>query len=494
MSYDALHERYQRIGHLEHAQAMLSWDEATMMPSGGGPARAEALATLVGMIHDLAAAPEIGELAEAAANEPLDAWQAANVALIQRRWQRARAVPTDLATALSKAGSLCEQAWRPARGANDWQAVAGQLDEVIGLTRETAQALADALDCSPYDALLDDYEPGLQQADVDPVFDELRAALPALIDRAIANQPPHSAIAGPFSVPPQEQLGRALMAALGFDFERGRLDVSHHPFCGGDPGDTRITTRYNDADFMESMFAVLHETGHALYEQGLPAAWRGQPVGDSRGMALHESQSLIMEMQVCRSRAFLDFAAPTIQRCLLGETTQAAQWRPDNLTRLAAKVERGFIRVDADELTYPLHVILRYELETALLDGSLTVADLPDAWDAAMRRYLGLSTAGDFANGVMQDVHWFGGLIGYFPTYTFGAVIAAQLFQAAKARLPSLEDAIRGGDFSVLLEWLRANVHSRGSLLPTMAVVAEATGEELGTAAFLRHLNERYCA
>ena len=494
MSYQALHERYQRIGHLEHAQAMLSWDEAAMMPAGGGTARAEAMATLVGMIHDLAAAPAIGELAEAAANEPLDAWQAANLALIRRRWQRARAVPTELTTALSKAGSLCEQAWRPARGANDWQAVAGQLEEVIRLTREEAQALADALGCSPYDALLDGYEPGLQQADVDPVFNELRAALPALIDRAIANQPASSPITGPFSVPRQEQLGRELMAALGFDFERGRLDASHHPFCGGDPTDTRITTRYSDADFMESMFAVLHETGHALYEQGLPPAWRGQPVGGSRGMALHESQSLSMEMQVCRSRAFLDFAAPTIQRCLLGAATKAAEWQPDNLARLATKVERGFIRVYADELTYPLHVILRYELETALLDGSLNVADLPDAWNDAMQRYLGLSTAGNFADGVMQDVHWFAGLIGYFPTYTFGAVIAAQLFQAAKASLPSLEDAIRDGDFGVLLEWLRANVHSRGSLLPTMAVVAEATGGELGTTAFLRHLNERYGA
>ena len=494
MSYQALHERYQRIGHLEHAQAMLSWDEAAMMPAGGGTARAEAMATLVGMIHDLAAAPAIGELAEVAANEPLDAWQAANLALIRRRWQRARAVPTELTTALSKAGSLCEQAWRPARGANDWQAVAGQLEEVIRLTREEAQALADALGCSPYDALLDGYEPGLQQADVDPVFNELRAALPALIDRAIANQPVSSPITGPFSVPRQEQLGRELMAALGFDFEHGRLDASHHPFCGGDPTDTRITTRYSDTDFMESMFAVLHETGHALYEQGLPPAWRGQPVGGSRGMALHESQSLSMEMQVCRSRAFLDFAAPTIQRCLLGAATKAAEWQPDNLARLATKVERGFIRVYADELTYPLHVILRYELETALLDGSLNVADLPDAWNDAMQRYLGLSTAGNFADGVMQDVHWFAGLIGYFPTYTFGAVIAAQLFQAAKASLPSLEDAIRDGDFGVLLEWLRANIHSRGSLLPTMAVVAEATGDELGTTAFLDHLNERYGA
>ena len=493
MSYRALHDRFKEIGDLEHAAAMLAWDEAAMMPRGGGKARAEAMATLAGTIHDLLAAPDIGELAQAAASEALDPWQAANVAQIERRWRRARAVPTTLAIALTEAGSLCEQAWRPARGGNDWQAVAGRLDALVGIKREQAQALADALSCPAYDALLDGYEPGLRRADIDPVFEELGAALPALIDRAIAHQPARSPIACSFSVQRQERLGKALMAALGFDFQRGRLDVSLHPFCGGTPDDTRITTRYNDANFLESMFAVLHETGHALYEQGLPAAWRGQPVGGAGGMALHESQSLFWEMQVCRSRAFLDFAAPTIQRSLLGQETSAPEWQAANLAQLAARVERGFIRVDADELTYPLHVILRYELETELLDGRLAVADLPDAWDAAMQRYLGLSTAGDFANGCMQDVHWFGGSIGYFPTYTFGAVIAAQLFQAAKADLESLEDAVRGGDLDILLDWLRANVHRQGRLKPTMAVVAEATGEALGTEAFLAHLQERYC-
>ena len=493
MSYQALHDRSKQIGDLEHAAGMLAWDEAAVMPRGGGKARAEAMATLTGMIHDLAAAPDLGDLAQAAASEVSDPWQAANVAQIERRWRRARAVPTALAIALAEASALCEQAWRPARGDNDWQAVSGLLETLIGLKREQAQALADALGCSAYDALLDGYEPGLQQADVDPVFDELRTALPRLIDRAIAQQAACSPIVGSFSVQRQEQLGRALMAALGFDFERGRLDVSHHPFCGGVADDTRITTRYNESNFLESMFAVLHETGHALYEQGLPAAWRGQPVGDARGMALHESQSLFWEMQVCRSRAFLDFATQTIQRSLLGEETAAIEWQAANLAKLATRVERGFIRVDADELTYPLHVILRYELETQLLDGGLTVAALPDAWDDAMQRYLGLSTAGDFANGCMQDVHWFGGLIGYFPTYTFGAVMAAQLFRAAKDCLPHLEEAVRGGNFDVLLDWLRTNVHSRGSLRPTMAVVADAAGQELGTAAFLAHLQERYC-
>ena len=492
MSYAALHQRFQRVGDLNHALAMLAWDEAAVMPAGGGAARAEALATLKGMAHELTAASETGELIESAAAEDLDAWQAANVACIRREWRRATAVPGDLEVALSKACSACEQAWRGARAANDWAAVRARLEAVFALSRERAAALADALGCAPYDALLDALEPGFRRADIDPLFAELAAALPPLIDAALGAQPRTAPLPGPFAVEKQAALGKALMAAVGFDFQHGRLDTSHHPFCGGAPDDTRITTRYNEGDFLESMFAVLHESGHALYQQGLPKAWRGQPVGEAGGAALHESQSLTMEMQVCRSDAFLAFAAPVIQRALLGGETQAPEWQPPNLANHARRVARGFIRVDADELTYPLHVILRYELETELVAGGLAVADLPDAWDAAMRRRLGLATAGNFADGVMQDVHWFAGLVGYFPCYTLGAVMAAQLQRAARERIGDLEDAIRAGEFPVLLGWQREHIHQRGRLAPTKELIAEVTGAQLGSEAFLRHLRARY--
>ena len=492
MGYETLHSRAKRIGDIGHAVAMLSWDEAVIMPNGGGTARAEALATLKDAAREILAAPETGDLLDAAADDELDPWQAANVALLRRQRERALAVPADLAIALSKAASACEQAWRPARAANDWEAVEEKLGTVVQLTRQQATALGEALGCTPYDALLDEYEPGLDSARVDAIFAELKSALPPLIDRAIEQRPPMPPPAGPYPPERQAALGRALMTALGFDFECGRLDVSHHPFCGGEPDDTRITTRYDEDDFLKSMFAVLHETGHALYQQGLPAAWRGQPVGEACGMALHESQSLTMEMQLCRSRAFLVFAAPLLQRHLLGAKTSAAEWQPDNLWRCATTVQRSAIRVDADELTYPLHVIARYELETALLDGSLSVADLPTAWRDGMVRLLGVDTADDLANGVMQDTHWFGGLVGYFPCYTLGAVIAAQLFQSAKAQLGDVEDAVRAGDFRPLLEWQRGNIHQWGCLKPTFERVAEATGAELGTAAFLEHLRTRY--
>ena len=491
--YEGLEERFRTIGDLRHAESMLSWDEAVMMPSGGGKARADALAALAGTVHSLEAAPDIAELTEAALAEEGDPWRSANLRAMARVSRRARALPEDLVTALARASAASEQTWRTARGANDFSAVLKGLEEVLGLTRERAHALAEAAGdgTEPYDALLDEYEPGLTRATIDPIFAELRDVLPDLIDRAISRQVPAEAPTGPFAVAAQADLGRTLMRNMGFDFERGRLDVSHHPFCGGEPDDARITTRYDEGDFLKSMFAVLHETGHALYEQGLPPAWRGQPVGVAVGMALHESQSLLMEMQVCRSPRFLAFAAPIVRHAFGADETDPA-WSAANLARLATRVERAFIRVDADEATYPLHIVLRYEIETALLDGSLAVRDIPDAWDEKMRAYLGIGTAGNFTDGCMQDVHWFAGLIGYFPTYTLGAVTAAQLWQAARAALPGVEDAIGAGDFKSLLRWLRDNIHGQGRLLSGHELIVRATGKPLGTQAFLDHLHARY--
>ena len=281
------------------------------------------------------------------------------------------------------------------------------------------------------------------------------------------------------------------MERLGFDFERGRLDATHHPFCGGDADDARVTTRYNEASFLESMFAVLHETGHALYQQGLPKAWRDQPVGEAGGMALHESQSLFMEMQVCRGAAFLEFAAPLIREAL-GRDAADEAWRAENLHRAATRVERSRIRVEADEATYPLHVILRYELEQALIDGDLPVRELPVAWNEKSEAFLDLHLGDNHREGCMQDVHWYGGIIGYFPTYTVGALAAAQLFRSAAQALPDLDHAIRAGDFAPLLAWLRRNVHGLGRSQDTAAIIRSATGAPLGATAFLQHLRERY--
>jgi carboxypeptidase Taq len=278
------------------------------------------------------------------------------------------------------------------------------------------------------------------------------------------------------------------MRAAGFDFARGRLDVSHHPFCGGSTGDVRITTRYDEADFAPALMGVLHETGHALYEQGRPEAWARQPVGAARGMTLHESQSLIVEMQASRSPEFIAWLAPLVREAFGG---RGPAWEAQNVQRLYARVEPGFIRVDADEVTYPAHVLLRYRLETAMIAGDLAVRDLPGAFNDGMRELLGLDVPDD-RRGCLQDIHWPGGSWGYFPTYTLGAMAAAQLFDAARRAVPEIPEALGRGDFGPLRGWLRENVHARASSAGTDEIMRAATGRPLEAEVFRRHLRARY--
>ena len=497
LSYAALERRYRELGDLGHAQAMLGWDEAVMMPVGGGARRGDVLATLAGLAHRQLTSSDTAELIAAASAEgDLDDWQHANLREMQRSHLCAAALPEALVVERSRQSTRCEQIWRVARAANDWRAIEAPLAELVRLTREAARGLGEAMDLAPYDALIDQYQPGMDQIQIEPIFAELQDFLPGFVERVIARRPRPLPIDGPIPRPRQEALARALMERVGFNFKHGRLDTSHHPFCGGDPDDTRITTRYDENDFLSSLMAVLHETGHALYEQGLPQAWRGLPVGQAAGMAVHESQSLLMEMQVCRSREFLGFAAPIVHRHLtdsLTPTSVAANaWNADNLFLANTQVRRGLIRVDADEVTYPLHVILRYELERALISGDLDVADIPSAWDEKMRHYLGRSTRDDHRDGCMQDVHWYAGLFGYFPSYTLGAVIAAQLFAAVRQDAPDAIEGIARGDFAPLLTWLRRNVHARGRLVTTNQLLLDATGATLNTGAFKAHLLSRY--
>src|SRR5438874_298921 len=327
-------------------------------------------------------------------------------------------------------------------------------------------------------------------AEIDRRFDEIGEFLPDLIEAALSRQAalPAAPVCGPFPSETQRRIAMRLMERIGFDFAHGRLDISAHPFCGGTPEDVRITTRYDEDDFARALMGVLHETGHALYQRGLPAEWRLQPVGRARGMAMHESQSLLLEMQVCRSRAFLTYAAPIIRAAFGGD---APEWEVEALYRRQIRVRRGFIRVDADEVTYPAHVILRYRLERAMLAGDLDPTDLPGAWAAAMREMLGVAPDND-REGCLQDIHWYDGNWGYFPTYTLGALIAAQLFEAARRDVPGLLQAIAEGEFAPLLGWARERVHSKGSLMSTAALVESASGRPLGTASFERHLRDRY--
>lgn len=491
-AYAALKDRFERLAALSGAQAVLHWDRATMMPEGGAGARAEQQAILSLIAHETLTAPDVaGLIDEAREADGLDPWDRANLHEMARVHAHATATPASLVTRLSRQKSATEMVWRKARAANDYASLAPELDKLIALVREQAAAKAEALGLDPYDALLDGYDPGRRSADIDVLFAELESFLPALLREVMEHQargPAALPIEGPFPVALQEKIGREVMDLIGFDFAHGRLDVSHHPFTGGVPDDSRITTRYDEADFTESLMAVIHETGHSLYERGLPGAWRSQPVGRARGMTIHESQSLLFEMQAARTESFIRFLAPRLKEGFGGE---GPAWEPENVLRHYRRVAPGFIRVQADEVSYPLHVMLRYGLERAMIAGELGAADLPAAWNEGMERMLGIVPPDD-ATGCMQDIHWPSGSFGYFPTYTLGALAAAQLFAAAKRNHDGIEEALGQGDFAPLLGFMRAHVHGKGASRTPDEIVSEATGEPLGTAAFKAHIEARY--
>ncbi len=492
-AYGALEARFRRLSLLGEASRLLEWDCAALMPRRGAAARAEQLTELTLIRHELLREPALVDLLDSAENEVLDSWQSANLATMRRRWQHALAVSADLHEAETRAALACETAWREARPANDFSGLAPLLTEVVRLAREVATVKGEVLGCTPYDALLDQWDAGLRAADFEDLFARLARDLPQLVATVAERQaaePPPRLPNGPFAAADQQRLAERLMAAVGFPAEHGRLDTSRHPFSSGTPEDLRITTRYDEDDFTSAIMAVLHETGHALYDYGLPREWRYQPVGEALGMSVHESQSLIIEMQACRGRAFMTFAAPLMREAFGGE---GEAWSADNLYRLQARVAPSLIRVDADEVTYPLHILLRTRLERLLIAGELEVSDLPGAWAEGMRDDLGIVPPDD-RDGCLQDIHWVEGIFGYFPTYTLGAVTAAQLFQAARRAVPELETALGEGDFRPLLGWLGKNVHAHASSLDARALVTCATGRPLDADDFETHLRARYLA
>lgn len=492
-AYQELERRHARIAAIGDALGILGWDTQTIMPEGANDGRAEQTATLSVIAHELATDPRMADLLdEAEADTSLDPWQRANLREMRRHHIQSTAIPADLVEATSKAVSVCEMTWRAARAESDFAKLLPSLTEVLARVREGAEAMGSVMGISAYDALLDSHDPGARAERIDALFADLSAFLPDLIGRVLDRQAAAPAAVdpqGPFPVEKQRELGVRMMERLGFDFSRGRLDVSLHPFCGGATGDVRITTRYDEANFTDALMGILHETGHALYEQNRPRAWLGQPVGQSRGMAVHESQSLLMEMQACRSPEFITWLAPVVRETFGGE---GPAWEADNLRRLYSRVERGFIRVNADEVTYPAHIILRYRLEKALIAGDLTLPDLPGAWNDGMAELVGVVPPNDRL-GCLQDIHWPGGGWGYFPSYTLGAMTAAQLFDAARSADPEIVPALSRGEFAPLVAWLRVNVHETGCFHASGdELLTAATGRPLDSSVFKRHLEHRY--
>lgn len=489
-AYQRLTDRFDRIDSLAHLGSMASWDRMATMPEGGNSARSKALAALDVLVHQTLADPLLKADLDLAAGESLSEFERANWREMKRAWQSASALPGRLVEEKSMAGSQCEHAWRIQRRANDWTGFLVNFEKVLDVSRREARILGDLKGCSPYEALMDKYDPGATIAQIDAAFGDLKSWLPGLARAAIAvqNGQEFSVPKGPFPTEVQKGLGMEVMASLGFDFAHGRLDVSAHPFCGGVPSDVRITTVYNENDCISAMMGIVHETGHALYEQGLPKEWAGQPAGAARSMALHESQSLTFEMQIGASKPFLNWIAPKMSAAF----GRQEAFDPENLIRLFTRVNPGLIRVHSDELTYPSHVILRYEIERDLIEGAIEARDVPAAWDEKMMSYLGVDSRGNYKDGCMQDIHWTDGSFGYFPSYTLGAMYAAQWMAKIKSVTPDFDERISKGDFSAVRGWLDANVWKKASLLSASDIALAATGETLNPRYFKEHLERRY--
>ena len=492
-TYDDLAQRNTRLHRLSHLQSIAAWDQAANLPSGSAEARGLALAEMDGLLHQLATEPAWPGLLARAADEPLDDVQRANLRETRREWLASNALPPALVAARSLATSRCEHAWRRQRPANDWAGHLPLLREVVRLTRQMAVLLSEQSGQPPYEALMDGYEPGMRVADVDRLFTDLRQWLPGLIQQVVQRQAGMPVIdpVGPFAKDRQKALGLDVMALLGFDFSAGRLDESTHPFCGGVPEDVRLTTRYNPDDLMQALMGTVHETGHARYEQNLPRDWLGQPVAQARSMGLHESQSLSFEMQLGSHPGFIGLLRPL----LVKHFGDQPAFEAGNLQRLVTRVRRGLIRVEADEVTYPAHVLLRYGIERPLVEGGIEVDDIPALWDAGMQDLLGLDTRGNFKDGCMQDVHWPMGLIGYFPCYTLGAMYAAQWFAAMRqpgSGIADLDAGLQRGELAPVFDWLRQHIWLQGSRWETPDLVQRASGSALDAGHFRAHLERRY--
>jgi carboxypeptidase Taq len=492
MSYAKLDELGRKLEALEHAQSMLSVDEAVQMPSGGGEKRAEAMAMLAGMYHGLATAQHIADWIAAAEHETLNEMQRAALREFSRVYRNMTCLSAAFVERQVGAQVRSQQLWRQLRPTGDWKGFLPAFEGIVAMVREEAGLRSAELGLSPYDAMVEQYDPGNRIADIEPIFAELKTFLKDFVPQAVDYQKGRKlkVLKGPFAIEKQKALGLSMMKAIGFDFEHGRLDISHHPFCGGVPSDVRMTTRYETGDFLSALMGILHETGHGLYEQGLPKDWSHWPVGRARGMAMHESQSLFVEKQIARSSEFWEWASPQVSEHL-GEGAIAG-WTLADVMAHVHEIKPGLIRVDADEATYPLHVILRFEIEKDLVSGALAPKDLPEVWDHKMKDYLGLSTIDTAGDGPMQDVHWPSGAFGYFPSYTLGAMIAAQQWAAIEKANPNVRDDIRHGRFDGVNDWRREHVWSKASQLSTPALLQAATGEPLQVKYFTDHLKQRY--
>jgi len=505
-AYQELCSHLYRAGTMQSVSFLLSWDQETYMPPGAAGTRAEQIADIAEIQHQRRTSPRLGELiaqCESDSNLTGDKVTAANLREIRRDYDLATRLPAELVSELARVTSQAQVVWKRARARDDFKAFAPWLEKVIALTRRKAECYGAPAGGELYDTLLDEYEPGMTAREVAGVFTPLRARLSDLIARVKRSRTKVDTKCLKVKLDPRDQhaFGLAVIGALGFDLKTGRLDTTTHPFCTDiGPGDTRLTTRYREQSFTDALYSTMHECGHGMYEQGLPkemltkgavngaaASLFGQPLAQAVSLGIHESQSRMWENFVGRSREFWAWALP-VARGTFG--TKLGRANPDRFFAAVNTVTPSLIRVESDEATYNLHVMIRFELERALISGELAPRDLPREWNARYKEYLGVKVPDD-ARGCMQDVHWSAGLIGYFPTYTLGNLYAAQFWETINEKIPGLSKQIGKGKFGPLKAWLNENIHKHGRRFRAAELCERVTGKPLSADPLLRHLTER---
>jgi len=488
---------YNQLKHIFHDAALssdiagiLHWDMSTMMPKNSRENRAEQLAYLSKVRHQLISSNKVGELILKAKDESLDDKNRANLREMEREYIMSSSLPSDLVEKISSASAKCEGIWEEARKKSDFKTVLPFLEELVILTKQESLILSEKLNCSSYEALINKFEPQANEKKIKIIFENLETFLSPLIDQIIDKQKNEEiiSISNLMTQEQQKEVGLFLMQKIGFDFNRGRLDTSQHPFCGGAYQDIRITTRYNETDPFSSLEGIMHETGHAMYELNLPSEWKYQPAGQSRGMAMHESQSLLIEMQITRSKAFKKFLSGILKNNF--KFTEDC-WDAENIYKIGTRVNKSYIRVESDEVTYPLHVILRFNLEQKIFNENINLKDIPELWNQEYKRLFAKEVDND-SNGCLQDVHWYAGLFGYFPTYSLGALTAAQLASQLREDMKNLDQQVEKGDFNELIEWLKLNIHSKASLYSTNEILQQVTNSELNAKYFMDYIKNRY--
>lgn len=482
-------EHLREIGKLGSSLALLHWDQRTHLPERGHSARAEVIGKLSKMIFELSISDELGRyLEELEERDDLSEQDRASVRVVGREYRRNKAIPPDLFEKFAIARSRSETAWEKAKEDSDFTGFRPYLEEMVDFSRQFADYFG--YEENPYDALIEEYEPGMTTAQlkgiIAPLKDKLVPFIKHLVDEG--TRPRTEFTRGKFPAEKQRELSRRALAAMGYDFKAGRLDTTVHPFTiTTGPGDVRITTRFIEDDPFSGLYSSMHEGGHALYDQGIPDELRWTGLDDGASMGIHESQSRMWENMVGRSLPFWRFFSPIISEVF----PQFAAASPEEIYRAVNVVEPSLIRVEADEVTYNLHIMLRFELEEGLINGRIAVKDLPELWNEAMERYLGVVPPDD-AHGVLQDVHWSGGMFGYFPSYMLGNLYAAQFFAKAQAEIPGLEESFAKGDFSPLLTWLREKIHRFGKTYDPIDLIEKVTGEKPDSAHFIEYITDKY--